>query len=482
MLYDDRKVHRGFPVIGQERPSRRRVSVGPVLVYPLFGPAAMGLTMAVPLAILGLFTLGPGGLLYYVILAGWWLPGLYKLFAPPFLLTGIFIGLTGVFITRWSSIIVAMIAAELAFSAYFGIWLLIPGEVEAVAPDYAKLWPSLRGSPASVLPVLTATAGCWFLMRAIERGGSPAICEPSDPAYAARWRPRGGVAAMVIGAAGLAAVFAGTGRSPAIAWKECTEGSGEDRIRGCTIIVERVAEESAQRRATAHLRRGSAYDNFNQPSPRAIADFSAAISLAPQLAEAHARRGLAYARTGEYDAVIVDLDMVVRLDPNVLSSHYTHQIYRSRGLAHFHKGEIDRAIADHTEEIRLTPHYADGYLNRAAAFLAKGFIEQAIVDFTNAIRIEPFRPEGYIERGSIYLSRGDADRALADFDEAIRRRPDQRLTAPAYRKRGVVVESRGNLTDALAAFDKALALNPSDAEARQAGERIRSTLSRHQKG
>jgi tetratricopeptide (TPR) repeat protein len=467
-------------MVDPERPSSRRLAIAPLFVFPLIGPAAVALTMAAPLAILGLFTLGPGGLLYYLFLGGWWLPGLYKLLAPPFVLTGIFVALAGVTVAR-PSIIIALIAAEFAFTAYFAFWLLIPGGVEMVAPDYANLWAGFRKTPWSVVLVLIATAGCWFLTRARDPNGSQALPDLSAPKRGARWNALAGVAAMVVGAAALVAVLAISARLPATAWKDCNEGTYEDRFRGCTAIIERAADESAERRATAYLRRGSAREDVNQDLAGAVADYSEAIRLAPDRAEAYGRRGLAYARQGEFDGAIADLDTALRLDPNVLRPH-TYRVYRSRGRAHFHKGEYDRAIADHTEEIRLARFYADGYLDRAAAYLAKGDADQAILEYTEAIRIEPFRPDGYIERGSIYLSKGDADRALADFDEAIRRLPNHRLSAPAYRKRGLVMESRGNLTEALAALETALSLNPSDAEAREGRERISAALSRQRGG
>jgi hypothetical protein len=48
--------------------------------------------------------------------------------------------------------------------------------------------------------------------------------------------------------------------------------------------------------------------------------------------------------------------------------------------------------------------------------------------------------------------------------------------------RGLVLERRGDLTEALAAFDTALSLTPSDADAREGGERVRAALSRQREG
>jgi tetratricopeptide (TPR) repeat protein len=275
----------------------------------------------------------------------------------------------------------------------------------------------------------------------------------------------------------LAAVFAAGARVPAKAWNDCTRGGWEDQMRGCTAIIESNPAEAVERRVTAYVKRGFAYEELRQDVVRAVADYSEAIRLDPARAEAYGRRGLAYARLGKDEAVVADLDKALSLDPEVLRPD-TYRVYRSRGLANLHRREFDRAIADHSEEIRRTPFYADGYLNRGAAYLAKGEIELAIADFFEAIRVEPFRVDGYIARGSAYFTQGDTERALADFDEVIRRYPAQKVTAPAYRKRGEVLESRGDFAGALAAFEAALRLDPSDKEALAGRDRVHDALAR----
>jgi hypothetical protein len=283
----------------QERSSRRQIAIT-LLVFPLVGPTAAALTIAVPLALLGLFTLGPGGLLYYLFLAAWWLPGMYKLLAPPFLLAGVFVAFAGAIVTR-PSILVAFIAAELAFSVYFAFWLLVPGGVEAVVFDYAKVWSVFRGQPWSVLIILVATAACWLLIRALDTRGPQAIPDPGSSDRAAKWKVLWGVAATVIGAMTLAAVFAISARSTATAWKDCTEGDAEDALRGCTVILDRAADESTEKRVAAYLRRGHFRENLKTTSPAPFADYSEVTRLAPDRAEGYGRRRLAYARRDEHD-------------------------------------------------------------------------------------------------------------------------------------------------------------------------------------
>jgi lipoprotein NlpI len=453
-----------------------RFAIAPLIVFPLIGPALAVLVVAVPLALVSLFTPGPGGLLYFLFLGGWWIPGFYSLLAPPFFVTGILVALAGLVIRRFL-LVVALVAAEFAFLAYFAFWHWLQSGAETSVPDYANLRSGFFGTAGSVLLVLVATAGCWLVLRFIKASAPQIASSPADAAPPSRWEIPVLAVALVAGAAGLAAMLAANARLPATAWRDCTQGGYDDRIRGCTVIVERPADESTGRRVTAYLRRGSAYQDLNRDLALAIADYTEAIRLDPLVAEGYGGRGLAYARLSRDDEAITDLDTALRLDANVLRPD-TYRVYRSRGLANLRRREFDRAIADHTEEIRLTPFYADGPLHRGAAYRTKGDAERAIADFSEAIRIEPARPDGYIARGSVYFAQGDMDRALADFDEAIRRLPNHKLSAPAYRWRGEVLERKGDLAGALAAFETAVSLDPSDKDALAGRDRTRAALPR----
>jgi Tfp pilus assembly protein PilF len=443
-------------------------------VFALIGPAAIALAIGSPLALIGLFVLGPGGLLYYLMLMTWWLPALYALLVLPYFLTGALVALVGVLFRR-SSLVISLITTELAFSVYLAVSYLTFGRIVAVGvPDHANLSSMLR-SPGSALIVLAGAAVCWFVVRRIVRPRGGAGAAHSVPT--SRWELPAALGIMIAGGVGLSAMLAQGARQPEIAWKDCSEGGWDDRMRGCTVIIRRAAAEPVARRVIAHMRRGDAYEELRQDFTSAIADYSEAIRLDPANAEAYASRGLARARQGAHDRVIADIDRALQLDPNVFGEG-AYRLFRARGLALFRLGAFDRAIADHSQEIRLAPHFADGHLHRAAAHLAKKDLDRAFADFTEAVRIEPYRPVGYIGRGSIYLARGEADRALAEFDEAIKRSPSNRLTAPAYRKRGEILESRGAVAGALAAYEMAVSLDPSDKIALAGRDRMRANKAR----
>ncbi len=60
-------------------------------------------------------------------------------------------------------------------------------------------------------------------------------------------------------------------------------------------------------------------------------------------------RGLAYEQKAEYDRAIADYSSAIRLNPDFADA------YNSRGSAYGHKQDFDKAIADFIVAIRLDP-------------------------------------------------------------------------------------------------------------------------------
>ena len=69
----------------------------------------------------------------------------------------------------------------------------------------------------------------------------------------------------------------------------------------------------------------------------------------PALALAHARRGAAYEKLGDYDQAIRDLDRSLVLNPNLAIAYY------SRGMAYGGRGEYDKAGRDLNKAVELDP-------------------------------------------------------------------------------------------------------------------------------
>jgi tetratricopeptide (TPR) repeat protein len=128
----------------------------------------------------------------------------------------------------------------------------------------------------------------------------------------------------------------------------------------------------------AHLHRGNALLEKKEYD-KAIAEYTCAIELNPNFAEAYNNR--AYASYSKYDGTgdpLADLNRAIELRPEFLHA------YNTRGCVYMAGGEPDKAIADFNRAIQLKPDYARAYRNRANAYLRKGHIWLAVADFERA--------------------------------------------------------------------------------------------------
>ena len=104
------------------------------------------------------------------------------------------------------------------------------------------------------------------------------------------------------------------------------------------------------------------------------------------LARAFSHRGLAYARKGQDDSAIQDLDQAIRLNPNDAEAS------SNRGYAYNGKREYDSAVEDFDQVIRLNPNDAEDLYNRGVALRELGQQARAAADFAKASQLNPHLP------------------------------------------------------------------------------------------
>jgi tetratricopeptide (TPR) repeat protein len=106
------------------------------------------------------------------------------------------------------------------------------------------------------------------------------------------------------------------------------------------------------------LRGSSYYNRYSQAYPggdadpadfyRAITDFTKAIELNPQYAEAYNFRALAYDGLGQTGHALDDYNRALELDPGLATAYY------GRGLLHEEQGDTASAIADYRRFLELS--------------------------------------------------------------------------------------------------------------------------------
>ncbi|GHU87658.1 hypothetical protein FACS189476_03450 [Spirochaetia bacterium] len=148
-------------------------------------------------------------------------------------------------------------------------------------------------------------------------------------------------------------------------------------------------------------------------------------------------------REGNYDQAIAEYTKAINLKNDYAEA------YNYRGYLYGEKGDLDRAIADYTRAIALRSGYTDAWINRGYAYGEKGDLDKAIADYTRVIELEPKNASAYNKRGSLYYQKGDDDRAIADFNAAIKLKGDYAL---AWNNRGHAWYSKGEAEKAAADF------------------------------
>jgi tetratricopeptide (TPR) repeat protein len=129
-------------------------------------------------------------------------------------------------------------------------------------------------------------------------------------------------------------------------------------------------------------------------------------------AEFYLKLGEDYSGVRDYDRAIADYTTAIELKPDYAEA------YNDRGFAYYLKGDFDRAIADYTRAIELRPNYPKAYNNRGVVYMAGGYGEaKSAPDFDRAIELKPDFRYAYINRANARLF-SHPRLALQDFHRA----------------------------------------------------------------
>ena len=255
---------------------------------------------------------------------------------------------------------------------------------------------------------------------------------------------------------------------------------------------------------TSYSYRGKVYESIGEKQ-KALADYTKAIAIAPNVPIAYINRGELYEELGEHQKALDDHTKAIQVDSNsapayvargktlerldrdkealvdyneaIAKQPYWLDAHVARGNLHQKLDKYQNAIDDYTKAIDLIDNFIEAYLDRrdtiiktnglgytlAKAYRRRGDIyreigqyQKAIEDFSESSFLQPLPSEFYLSRADIYRELKDYQKALNDYTTVKVRRNDEPIeSAKAHLGIGYIYRDTQNLLEAIDSFKQA---------------------------
>ena len=190
-----------------------------------------------------------------------------------------------------------------------------------------------------------------------------------------------------------------------------------------------------------------------------IKEYSRAIALRPDYADAYNNRGIALCSKGKVKQGVEDYHEAIRLKPNYADAYY------NLGNVLLENGYHQHALTNYAKAIRLKMDYADAFIGGGLAYFGLQNYTLAVASYTKAIRLKPDSAKAYLNRGNVYFEKGQYENAIKDYDKSIALgNPELEV---CYNNRGLAYYELGKTERAVEDFKVALRINPADDLAQQ---------------
>lgn len=196
----------------------------------------------------------------------------------------------------------------------------------------------------------------------------------------------------------------------------CLDRSGKTAlpriIQACTEGLDHDVVQSDQRYFLIASRAGAYF--VHGEWQQSLADYSAAIKLAPRTGELYYDRGVVYASRSDDDAALHDFDTAMSIDPKLVVPALRH-----RAKIEAARGNLSGALADYSQAISLQPKTAALWSDRGYVALNQHDYSGAVKDEAQAIQLDPKLARAYYLRGVASGDLGDRENAVGDLHTAI---------------------------------------------------------------
>jgi tetratricopeptide (TPR) repeat protein len=226
-------------------------------------------------------------------------------------------------------------------------------------------------------------------------------------------------------------------------------------------VETRIAAEEKLFQANEWFEKGL-HHTIGRDDDKAIEEYTQAIALNPDYAEAYIYRGAAYynrgtfsSDSGQYELAVKDFRKVVVMKPGSYSA------YLAQGAIYVHQNEYEKGIEEINKAIALNPHEGMAYVLRGFIYMQEKSKdpEKAIADASKVIDIGGlWSAMAYSNRGvTLLFEKKQYDRAIDDLSRAIDLTP---RNAPAYTARGIALAFKNQFNQALEDISRSIELNP----------------------
>ncbi|HUN74411.1 MAG TPA: tetratricopeptide repeat protein [Steroidobacteraceae bacterium] len=243
--------------------------------------------------------------------------------------------------------------------------------------------------------------------------------------------------------------------------------SEPDRIDAVLLLAELDVARSDRERALAlytraielkpdmalpYYKRGNLLKDRGQLES-ALADYDQAIAFDAHYAYALCNRGVVLASLERFQAALASYDRALTVAPDDVLTLF------NRGAALRALGRRADALASYDRALALNPDYIECHCNRALLLVDLGRTEEALTAYGRAIERGPGFAEAHFGRGNLLRSLNRPREALTDLARTVE---IDSARGDAWLIHGLLLAQLGRSEQSLASFDRATALRPDD--------------------
>ena len=186
--------------------------------------------------------------------------------------------------------------------------------------------------------------------------------------------------------------------------------------------------------------------------PDAVELLKRAVTLKPDLAEAHNDLGNVLGAQGKFVQAAACFEQAAVLKPDFADAHYN-------------LGRFGDAAKCFQRVLALNPQSALAHVHLGHALRAQARREDAVVHYRRAAALLPDSAGAHNNLANALMEIGQTDAAIAHFDRALALAPD---FAPAHYNRGIALRGQSRFTEATSSFERAVAVKPDFLQAKLA--------------